>query len=138
QTCALPIYRGEKILIYGDYDVEDTTAVALFYGFLKSLYDQVDFYIPDKYKEGYGVSDKGILVAAENGFKLIISLDCGIKALGKIELANSLGVVFIICDHHTPGDEIPKAVAVLDPKRKDCHYPYKELKIGRASCRERE
>ncbi|HLT06409.1 MAG TPA: single-stranded-DNA-specific exonuclease RecJ [Cyclobacteriaceae bacterium] len=127
ERLSLAMDRGEKILIYGDYDVDGTTAVALFYGFLKSFYDQVDFYIPDRYKEGYGVSDKGILFAAENGFKLIISLDCGIKALGKIELANSLGVDFIICDHHTPGDEIPKAVAVLDPKRKDCHYPYKEL-----------
>src|SRR5690606_15941804 len=127
ERLSLAMDRGEKILIYGDYDVDGTTAVALFYGFLKSFYDQVDFYIPDRYKEGYGVSDKGILFAAENGFKLIISLDCGIKALGKIELANSLGVNFIICDHHTPGDEIPKAVAVLDPKRKDCDYPYKEL-----------
>jgi len=127
ERLSLAMDKGEKILIYGDYDVDGTTAVALFYGFLKSFYDQVDFYIPDRYKEGYGVSDKGILFAAENGFKLIISLDCGIKALGKIELANSLGVDFIICDHHTPGDEIPKAVAVLDPKRKDCHYPYKEL-----------
>src|SRR5690606_27066016 len=92
-----------------------------------SFYDQVDFYIPDRYKEGYGVSDKGILFAAENGFKLIISLDCGIKALGKVELANSLGVDFIICDHHNPGEEIPKAIAVLDPKRNDCSYPFKEL-----------
>jgi single-stranded-DNA-specific exonuclease len=119
--------RGEKILVYGDYDVDGTTAVALFYGFLKSFYEHVDFYIPDRYKEGYGVSEKGIKFAAENHFKLIVSLDCGIKALGKIDLANSLGVDFIICDHHTPGTEIPQAVAVLDPKRKDCFYPYKEL-----------
>ncbi len=119
--------RGEKILIYGDYDVDGTTAVALFYGFLKSFYEHVDFYIPDRYKEGYGVSEKGIQFAAENNFKLIVSLDCGIKALAKVDLANALGVDFIICDHHTPGEEIPNAVAVLDPKRKDCAYPYKEL-----------
>ncbi len=119
--------RGEKILIYGDYDVDGTTAVALVYGFLKSFYDHVDFYIPDRYKEGYGVSEKGIQYAAENNFKLIVSLDCGIKALGKIDMANALGVDFIICDHHTPGEEIPNAIAVLDPKRKDCPYPYKEL-----------
>lgn len=119
--------KGEKILIYGDYDVDGTTAVALFYGFLKSFYEQVDFYIPDRYKEGYGISEKGIHFAAENNFKLIVSLDCGIKALGKVDLASSLGIDFIICDHHTPGEEIPKAVAVLDPKRKDCDYPYKEL-----------
>ena len=118
---------GEKILIYGDYDVDGTTAVALFYGFLKSFYRHVDFYIPDRYKEGYGVSEKGIHFAAENNFKLIVSLDCGIKALEKINLANSLGVDFIICDHHTPGEQIPNAVAVLDPKRTDCAYPYKEL-----------
>lgn len=119
--------NGEKIMVYGDYDVDGTTAVALFYGFIKSIYDQVDFYIPDRYKEGYGISEKGILHAAENGFKLIISLDCGIKALGKVDLANSLGVDFIICDHHNPGEEIPKAIAVLDPKRNDCPYPFKEL-----------
>ena len=118
---------GEKILIYGDYDVDGTTAVALLYGFLKSFYRHVDFYIPDRYKEGYGVSEKGIHFAAENNFKLIVSLDCGIKALEKINLANSLGVDFIICDHHTPGEQIPNAVAVLDPKRTDCAYPYKEL-----------
>jgi len=124
---AAAMSKGEKILVYGDYDVDGTTAVALFYGFVKSIYSQVDFYIPDRYKEGYGISEKGILYAAENNFKLIISLDCGIKALGKVDLANSLGVDFIICDHHTPGEEIPAAVAVLDPKRKDCPYPFKEL-----------
>lgn len=119
--------REEKILIYGDYDVDGTTSVALFYGFLKSFYEKVDFYIPDRYKEGYGISEKGIHYAAENGFSLIVSLDCGIKALEKIDLANSLGIDFIICDHHTPGEKLPDAIAVLDPKRKDCLYPYKEL-----------
>ena len=124
---AVAIAKEEKILIYGDYDVDGTTSVALFYGFLKTHYPNVDFYIPDRYKEGYGISEKGIHFAADNQFKLIISLDCGIKALGKVALANSLGVDFIICDHHTPGEKIPDAVAVLDPKRKDCAYPYKEL-----------
>ena len=124
---AAAIANEERILIYGDYDVDGTTSVALFYGFIKEFYSHVDFYIPDRYKEGYGISEKGIYYAAENQFKLIISLDCGIKALGKVELARSLGVDFIICDHHTPGEKIPDAVAVLDPKRKDCTYPYKEL-----------
>lgn len=119
--------KKEKILVYGDYDVDGTTAVALFYGFIKTFYSQVDFYIPDRYQEGYGVSERGIHFAAENNFKLIISLDCGIKALEKVDLANSLGVDFIVCDHHTPGDKLPNAVAVLDPKRIDCPYPYKEL-----------
>jgi single-stranded-DNA-specific exonuclease len=119
--------KKEKILVYGDYDVDGTTAVALFYGFIKSFYSQVDFYIPDRYQEGYGVSERGIHFAAENNFKLIISLDCGIKALEKVDLANSLGMDFIVCDHHTPGDKLPNALAVLDPKRKDCPYPYKEL-----------
>src|SRR5690606_26828689 len=89
--------------------------------------EQVDFYIPDRYKEGYGISEKGIHYAAENGFSLIVSLDCGIKALEKIDLANALGIDFIICDHHTPGEKLPDAIAVLDPKKKDCLYPYKEL-----------
>src|SRR5690606_17130034 len=114
---------GEKILVYGDYDVDGTTSVALFFGFLKSFYSNVEFYIPDRYKEGYGISERGIRFAAGNDFNLIISLDCGIKALEKIELANSLGLDFIICDHHTPGEKIPNAIAVLDPKRKDCPYP---------------
>src|SRR5690606_22937819 len=121
------IDRGEKILVYGDYDVDGTTSVALLFGYIKSFYDNINFYIPDRYKEGYGISEKGIIYAAENNFKLIISLDCGIKALEKVELANSLGVDCIICDHHTPGETIPNAIAVLDPKRKDCPYPYKEL-----------
>jgi len=121
------VQQQEKILVYGDYDVDGTTAVALMYGFLKGFYPLVDFYIPDRYKEGYGISDRGVRYAAENGFSLVIALDCGIKAMDKVELASELGVDFIICDHHTPGDELPKAVAVLDPKRTDCHYPYKEL-----------
>lgn len=121
------IAQEEKILVYGDYDVDGTTSVALFYGFLKTYYPHVEFYVPDRYKEGYGISEKGVRFAAENDFKLIITLDCGIKAVSKIDLANSLGVDFIICDHHTPGETLPHAVAVLDPKRKDCSYPYKEL-----------
>ncbi len=118
---------NEHILIYGDYDVDGTTAVAMFFGFLKEFYDNVDFYIPDRYKEGYGISEKGILHAAEKGVKLIVSLDCGIKAIDRIQLANGLGIDFIICDHHTPGEKLPEAVAVLDPKRNDCGYPFKEL-----------
>lgn len=121
------VEQQEKILVYGDYDVDGTTAVALMYGFLKGFYPLVEFYIPDRYKEGYGISDRGVHHAAENGFSLIIALDCGIKAMDKVALASELGVDFIICDHHTPGDELPKAVAVLDPKRADCNYPYKEL-----------
>jgi single-stranded-DNA-specific exonuclease len=121
------ISENERILVYGDYDVDGTTSVALMYGFLREFYSNLDFYIPDRYKEGYGISEKGVKFAAENGFTLIISLDCGIKALEKVALANELGVDFIICDHHTPGESLPEAVAVLDPKRKDCAYPYKEL-----------
>lgn len=121
------INRGEKILIYGDYDVDGTTAVALVYSFLIKFYPHVAFYIPDRYKEGYGISEKGVQYAAENGFKLIIALDCGIKAIEKVRLAKNLGVDFIICDHHNPGDTLPDAVAVLDAKRKDCTYPFKEL-----------
>lgn len=119
--------EGERVLIYGDYDVDGTTSVALVYGFFKKIYPNLEYYIPDRYKEGYGISTKGIDYAAENGFKLIIALDCGIKSVDKIAYANTLGVDFIICDHHTPGIEIPAAVAVLDPKRPDCDYPYKEL-----------
>ena len=121
------INRREKILVYGDYDVDGTTAVALVYSFLKKLYSKVDFYIPDRYKEGYGISIQGIDFAAKSGYKLVIALDCGIKAVDKIEYATQKGVDFIIGDHHRPGDEIPHAVAVLDPKRNDCNYPYKEL-----------
>ncbi|MBI0401669.1 MAG: single-stranded-DNA-specific exonuclease RecJ [Cytophagales bacterium] len=121
------IEKNEKILVYGDYDVDGTTSVALFYGFIQSFYSNVAFYIPDRYKEGYGISEKGVRFAAENNFSLVVSLDCGIKALDKIDLANELGVDFIICDHHTPGETLPRAIAVLDPKRKDCSYPFKEL-----------
>src|ERR1700754_2691312 len=121
------IAAGEKILIYGDYDVDGTTAVATVYGFFKERYENLEYYIPDRYKEGYGISTQGIDYAANNGFTLIIVLDCGIKSVDKIDYANNLGVDFIICDHHLPGAELPAAVAVLDPKRNDCEYPYKEL-----------
>ena len=123
------IDNGEKILIYGDYDVDGTTAVALVYTYLKKFFKKkkIEFYIPDRYDEGYGISFKGIDYAAENDFKLVIALDCGIKAVERIQYANEKGVDFIICDHHRAGDEIPAAVAVLDPKRPDCTYPYKEL-----------
>jgi single-stranded-DNA-specific exonuclease len=121
------IASGEKILIFGDYDVDGTTAVSVVYSFFKKRYDHLEYYIPDRYGEGYGISIKGIDHAAENGFKLIIALDCGIKSVDKIAYANTKGIDFIICDHHLPGDELPAAVAILDPKRADCEYPYKEL-----------
>ena len=121
------ITSNEKILVYGDYDVDGTTSVSLFYGFLSQKYSNMDYYIPDRYKEGYGISTQGIDWAKENGFTLIVSLDCGIKSVDKINYANSLGIDFIICDHHNTDEELPKAVAVLDPKRSDCNYPYKEL-----------
>jgi len=121
------ILNKEKILVYGDYDVDGTTAVSLVYTFLHNQYVNVEYYIPDRYKEGYGISLQGIDYAKENGCNLIIALDCGIKSIDKIEYANKLGVDFIICDHHRPGNELPDAVAVLDPKRADCEYPYKEL-----------
>ncbi|MDP1620931.1 MAG: single-stranded-DNA-specific exonuclease RecJ [Bacteroidales bacterium] len=121
------IENREKILVYGDYDVDGTSAVSLVYTFLDSFHKEIDFYIPDRYDEGYGISLKGIDFAAETNVKLIIALDCGIKAVKKIEYASSRGIDFIICDHHRPGAEIPAAVAVLDPKRSDCPYPYKEL-----------
>lgn len=117
----------EKIMVYGDYDVDGTTSVAVVYSFFKKYYPNLDYYIPDRYKEGYGISTQGIDFAAEHGFSLIIALDCGIKSVDKIAYANTLGIDFIICDHHTPGAEIPDAVAVLDPKRADCEYPFKEL-----------
>ncbi len=121
------IQNQEKILIYGDYDVDGTSAVALVYTFLHKFYDKLDFYIPDRYFEGYGISNRGIDFAAENGFSLVIALDCGIKSVDKITYARSKNVDFIICDHHRPGSELPPANAVLDPKRPDCFYPYKEL-----------
>ena len=121
------IANGERILVYGDYDVDGTTAVAMMYSFLKSKYPNVDAYVPDRYSEGYGVSIKGIDFADETDCSLIIALDCGIKANDKVDYASQKNIDFIICDHHTPGDEIPKAIAVLDPKRKDDEYPFKEL-----------
>ncbi|MEQ9376161.1 MAG: single-stranded-DNA-specific exonuclease RecJ [Imperialibacter sp.] len=121
------IFKKEKILIYGDYDVDGTTSVALAYGFLRKYHSNIDYYIPDRYDEGYGISETGVRWAAEHGFTLVIALDCGIKAVSKVELANSLGVDFIICDHHLPGPELPKAFAVLDPKRLDCDYPFDGL-----------
>ncbi|MCB0396267.1 MAG: single-stranded-DNA-specific exonuclease RecJ [Flavobacteriales bacterium] len=117
----------EKILVYGDYDVDGTTSVALVYSVLKYLTPHLDIYIPDRYAEGYGISEQGVRYAAEHNFSLIIALDCGIKAIDKVSLATSLGVDFIICDHHLPGEQWPEAVAVLDAKRPDCDYPYKEL-----------
>ena len=121
------VTSGEKILVYGDYDVDGTTAVALVYSFLKRFTSSVDFYIPDRYDEGYGLSFKGIDWAADNGFTLLITLDCGIKAIDKVGYAATKGVDVIICDHHLPESELPAAVAVLDPKREDCSYPFDDL-----------
>ncbi len=119
--------QNEKILIYGDYDVDGTTSVALVFGFLRNFYQHIDFYIPDRYKEGYGVSEAGIDFARENNFELVITLDCGIKAIEMTDYANSLGIDMIICDHHLPGEILPNAYAILDPKLRDCPYPFKEL-----------
>jgi len=121
------IKKNERILVYGDYDVDGTTAVALMYSFLKDQYSNVEYYIPDRYKEGYGVSFQGLDFAYQNNCKVVITLDCGIKAVEKVKYARSKGLDVIICDHHYPGDEIPKALAVLDPKQPSCTYPYKEL-----------
>jgi single-stranded-DNA-specific exonuclease len=121
------IKKNEKILVYGDYDVDGTTAVALMYSFLKEQYSSIEYYIPDRYKEGYGVSFMGIDYAFQNNCRIIITLDCGIKAVEKVKYARSKGIDVIVCDHHYPGDEIPRAVAVLDPKQPGCNYPYKEL-----------
>lgn len=121
------IKSEEKILVYGDYDVDGTTSVALVYSYLTSFYPNCKFYIPDRSKEGYGVSRDGILWAEQNGFSLIIALDLGIKSSDMVMLADHKGIDFIICDHHLPGEEIPQAVAVLDPKREDCNYPFTEL-----------
>ena len=121
------ISGGEKILVYGDYDVDGTTAVSLVYSYIRRFTDKVDFYIPDRYDEGYGVSLKGIDWATEGDFRLIITLDCGIKAIDKVEYARSRGVDMIICDHHLPEERLPAAVAVLDPKREDCDYPFDDL-----------
>ncbi|MDI1356541.1 MAG: single-stranded-DNA-specific exonuclease RecJ [bacterium] len=121
------ITANEKVLIFGDYDVDGTTAVSIVYSFLKDHIKNIDYYIPDRYKEGYGISIQGIDFAADNNFSLIIALDCGIKANDKVSYANSKNVDFIICDHHLPGRELPEAVAILDQKQSDCLYPYKEL-----------
>lgn len=121
------ITEGENIMVYGDYDVDGTTSVALLSSYLKTLSEQIATYIPDRYGEGYGISYKGIDYAHDNDISLIVALDCGIKAIEKVAYAKEKGIDFIICDHHRPGDKIPDAIAVLDPKREDCEYPYKEL-----------
>ncbi|MDN3491465.1 single-stranded-DNA-specific exonuclease RecJ [Winogradskyella bathintestinalis] len=121
------IKHGENIMVYGDYDVDGTTSVALMSSYLKTRTPNITTYIPDRYDEGYGISYKGIDFADDNEFSLIIALDCGIKAIDKVAYAKEKGIDFIICDHHRPGDRIPDAVAVLDPKREDCKYPFKEL-----------
>ncbi|MBQ5834769.1 MAG: single-stranded-DNA-specific exonuclease RecJ [Bacteroidaceae bacterium] len=123
----LAMGRKERILVYGDYDVDGCTAVALVFKFLRQYYSNVDFYIPDRYEEGYGISKKGVDYAAETGVRLIIVLDCGIKAVEEISYARDLGVDFIICDHHVPDEILPPAIAILNPKRKDNHYPYTHL-----------
>lgn len=137
------LQQNEKILVYGDYDVDGTTAVALMYSFLRKLTDRLDYYIPDRDKEGYGISFRGIDYAQQEGCTLVIALDCGIKAVDKIEYANARAIDFIICDHHTPGDTLPDAVAVINMKRADCPYPYKHLsgcgvgfKLAHAYCRQ--
>jgi single-stranded-DNA-specific exonuclease len=121
------LQKREKILVYGDYDVDGTTAVALVFGYLRNYHSDTDFYIPDRYKEGYGLSRQGIDFAAAGGFSLLISLDCGIKAVDMTDYAREKGIDLIICDHHLPGDRLPRAVAILNPKLSDCPYPYKEL-----------
>ena len=121
------IANNENILVYGDYDVDGTTSVATVYSFFKEFYLNIDYYIPNRYIEGYGISNQGIDFAVAHNFSLIIALDCGVKSVDKIDYANSKKVDFIIGDHHLPGTELPKAIAVLDPKRSDCNYPYKEL-----------
>lgn len=124
---SLAIDNHERIMVYGDYDVDGTTAVAMMYSFLRTQTDNLLYYIPDRYTEGYGISTKGIDTAKAEGCSLVIALDCGIKAVDKIAYATGLGIDFIVCDHHTPGDTIPEAVAVLNMKRSDCLYPFKEL-----------
>ncbi|MFL5811296.1 MAG: single-stranded-DNA-specific exonuclease RecJ, partial [Flavisolibacter sp.] len=121
------IQANENILVFGDYDVDGTTSVACMYQFLKQHHEATEFYIPHRYREGYGVSKTGIDFASENNFTLIISLDCGIKSIELIRYAKELGIDFIVCDHHLPDEELPPAVAILNPKQKDCLYPYKEL-----------
>ncbi|MBS1605887.1 MAG: DHH family phosphoesterase, partial [Bacteroidetes bacterium] len=123
------IRDGEKLLVYGDYDVDGTTAVACLYQFLRKCHppEKVDFYIPHRYREGYGISRQGIDFARDNGFTLVISLDCGIKSVDLIQYAATMGIDFIVCDHHLPDLQLPPAVAILNPKQTDCPYPYKEL-----------
>ena len=121
------IQKEEKIMVYGDYDVDGTTAVALVYSFLMKIYPQCIYYIPDRFEEGYGISTKGIDHAKGENIGLIIAMDCGIKAVDKVNYAKTLGIDFIICDHHLPGEVLPKAVAILDPKQPECSYPFKEL-----------
>jgi len=121
------VEQSERILVYGDYDVDGTSAVALLYGFLETHHEQVSYYIPDRYGEGYGVSTKGVEYAHDNEFGLIIALDCGVKAHEQVSLAKSLGIDFIICDHHLPPETLPEAVAILNPLQSDCAYPYKNL-----------
>jgi single-stranded-DNA-specific exonuclease len=137
----LALAAGENIMIYGDYDVDGTTSVALAYSFFSQFTQNIEYYIPDRHKEGYGISTAGIDHAKAQGITLIIALDCGIKSNDKIDYANTLNIDFIICDHHLPGDELPAAVAILDPKRLDCLYPFKELagcgigfKLAQAYC----
>ncbi len=121
------VFNDDKILLYGDYDVDGTTSVSLLYLFLSHFSDKVDYYIPDRYTEGYGISAQGIDYAIENGYGLVIALDCGIRAVDRVKQAKDGQVDVIICDHHLPGDKLPDALAVLDPKRKDCDYPFQEL-----------
>lgn len=121
------IAENQKILVYGDYDVDGTTSVAMMYSFLKKFNQNIEYYIPCRYEEGYGISLKGIDYAKDNNFALIIALDCGIRAVNQVDYANEKKIDFIICDHHTPGEKIPNAIAVLNPKQSDCDYPFKEL-----------
>lgn len=121
------IANKEKVLVYGDYDVDGTTSVAMMYSFLKRFSPEIEYYIPCRYEEGYGISLKGIDYAKKNNFSLIIALDCGIRAFDQVDYANEKEVDFIICDHHNPADKIPNAIAILNPKQSDCNYPYKEL-----------
>jgi single-stranded-DNA-specific exonuclease len=123
----LALKNNEQILVFGDYDVDGTSSVALMASYLETKSTQISTYIPDRYEEGYGVSYKGIDFASDNNFTLIIALDCGVKAIEKVAYAKEKGIDFIICDHHRPGKKLPPAVAVLDPKRSDCVYPFKEL-----------
>jgi len=127
ERIAAAISNKEKILIHGDYDVDGTTATSMLLLFFRNLGQSVDFYIPDRLLEGYGLSEKGMVFAKENGFGLIITVDCGITAVDEVKLANELGIDVIICDHHQPAEDLPSATAILNPKRPDCTYPFKEL-----------